>query len=139
MMLVRRNPFWALSQAMFNDMLDDTNSSSSNSSNLATNLYETDKAYVMELSVPGFKKEDISMHLEGRQLTIKGNHEVTNEHEDDKRHYYLKSFSKSSFGKVVTLPEKVAQDAIEAKVLDGVLHVTMPKAAQAIAKSISIN
>lgn len=94
----------------------------------AVNVKEDAKAYVMELAVPGIKKEFCRVCINNE-----GNLEVTienkMEHKDDdkKEHYLRREFSYSNYQQVYVLPEDVEKDHVTAAVENGVLAITMPK------------
>ena len=94
----------------------------------AVNVKEDAKAYVMELAVPGIKKEYCRVCINND-----GNLEVTienkMEHKDEgkKEHYLRREFSYSNYQQVYVLPEDVEKDHVTAAVENGVLAITMPK------------
>ena len=94
----------------------------------AVNVKEDAKAYVMELAVPGIKKEYCRVFINNE-----GNLEVTIENkmehkdEDKKEHYLRREFSYSNYQQVYVLPEDVEKDHVTAAVENGVLAITMPK------------
>jgi Molecular chaperone (small heat shock protein) len=87
---------------------------------------EDDKAYHVKAEVPGVKKEDIHVSVEGNQVSITA--EVKKEKEEkngetvlrSERYYGMQSRS-------FTLMHDVDQDKAEAKYQDGVLDLTLPK------------
>ena len=87
---------------------------------------EDDKAYHVKAEVPGVKKEDIHVSVEGNQVSITA--EVKKEKEEKKGETVLRSecyygMQSRSF----TLMHDVDQDKAEAKYQDGVLDLTLPK------------
>ena len=94
----------------------------------AVNVKEDAKAYVMELAVPGIKKEycRVCINNEGNlEVTIENKMEHKNE--DKKEHYLRREFSYSNYQQVYVLPEDVEKDHVTAAVENGVLAITMPK------------
>jgi HSP20 family protein len=100
-------------------------------------LYETDDQVTLELAVPGIKTEDLDISSEGRKLTISGKYPAVEA--SDNRRYWVKGIARSEFSRTITLPANIEQDNIQAQVRDGVLTLTMPKAAEAKVKKIAIN
>jgi HSP20 family protein len=97
---------------------------------LAMDLYEDEGNYYARLEVPGVKREDISLELVSRQLTVK----VTRKQpaaEGEGEHSLTLSRS-------LPLPENAQGDAISAKLADGFLTLTVPKAEEAKPRSIEI-
>lgn len=91
----------------------------------AVNIVEQKDDYQVSLAVPGMKKEDFAIEMEGNMLTISSEKEETKD-ENDKR-YNRREYNYSSFSRSFNLPEDVMQDKIDAKYEDGVLRLTLPK------------
>ena len=95
----------------------------------AVNITEEKDQYRVELAVPGMKKEDFSIDVEGSMLTISASREENKEEKDKK--YTRKEYNYSSFSRSFTLPDEVNKTAIEAKYNDGVLNLVLPKQEEA--------
>lgn len=95
----------------------------------AVNIVEQKDDYQVSLAVPGMKKEDFQIQMEGNMLTISSEKEETKE-DSDKR-YNRREYNYSSFSRSFTMPEDVQQDKIDAKYEDGVLKLTLPKKEEA--------
>jgi len=98
---------------------------------------EKNGAYVVSAELPGVKKEDIHVAIDGAQVTLEA--EVKREKETSKDERVL--HSERMYGKVVrsfTLPQEVDESKAQAKFKDGVLELTLPKKAAAQRKEISI-
>lgn len=91
----------------------------------AVNITDEKDYYKVSLAVPGMKKEDFSIDVEGNMLTISAEQEESSEEKEKK--FTRKEYSYSSFSRSFTLPEGVKQENIEAKYHDGVLSITLPK------------
>ena len=94
----------------------------------AVNVKENAKAYVMELAVPGIKKEycRVCINNDGNlEVTIEN--KMEHKDEDKKEHYLRREFSYSNYQQVYVLPEDVEKDHVTAAVENGVLAITMPK------------
>ena len=94
----------------------------------AVNVKEDAKAYVMELAVPGIKKEycRVCINNDGNlEVTIEN--KMEHKDEDKKEHYLRREFSYSNYQQVYVLPEDVEKDHVTAAVENGVLAITMPK------------
>ena len=94
----------------------------------AVNVKEDAKAYVVELAVPGIKKEycRVCINNEGNlEVTIEN--KMEHKDEDKKEHYLRREFSYSNYQQVYVLPEDVEKDHVTAAVENGVLAITMPK------------
>ena len=98
---------------------------------------EKNGAYLVAAELPGVKKEDIHVSIDGAQVTLEA--EVKREKEANKDERVL--HTERVFGKVTrsfTLPQEVDETKAEAKFRDGVLELTLPKKAAAQRKQISI-
>ena len=91
----------------------------------AVNITEQKDAYLVSLAVPGLKKEDFKIGVDGNMLTISSEKEE-NKEEKDKR-FTRKEYNYSSFSRSFTLPEEINQEKIEAKYEDGVLKISLPR------------
>jgi HSP20 family protein len=98
---------------------------------------EKNGGYVVTAELPGVKKEDIHLAVDGAQVTLEA--EVKREKEATKDERVL--HSERVYGKVsrsFTLPQEVDETKAEAKFRDGVLELMLPKKAAAQRKQISI-
>ncbi len=98
---------------------------------------EDDKAYTVHAEIPGVKKEDIHVTIDGNQVAISA--EVRNEKEVKEGEKLLRS--ERYYGKVsraFTLGQDVDEAAAQAKYNDGVLELRLPKQAAAKAKRLAV-
>lgn len=98
---------------------------------------EADDAYTVHADIPGAKKEDIQVNIDGNQVSISA--ETKSEKEEKKDEKVLRS--ERYYGKVersFTLPHEVDEARAQAKYTDGVLELTLPKKAPATAKKLTI-
>jgi HSP20 family protein len=100
----------------------------------AVNVKENADNFSLELAAPGLKKEDFKIKLENDLLTISRAHEEKNEETDEKGNYTRREFFYSAFSRSFRLPETVDGEKIDAKYIDGVLHLTLPKKEEAVEK-----
>lgn len=91
---------------------------------MAVDVYEDGKDLVAEMNLPGLKGEDIDVQVERNHLRISGKREEVQEKKE--KNHYAKEIRRGSFERVVTLPDEVAADEVEAEYKDGVLKITMP-------------
>ena len=94
-------------------------------------------AYLVTAELPGVKKEDIHISIDGAQVTLEA--ELKREKEATKDERVL--HSERVYGKVMrsfTLPQEVDESKAQAKFQDGVLELTLPKKTAAQRKEISI-
>ena len=91
----------------------------------AVNIMETKDEFNVSLAVPGMKKEDFKIDLDGNMLTISCEKEEKKEQKEAK--YTRKEYNYSSFSRSFTLPEGVNREKIDAHYEDGILKMTLPK------------
>lgn len=91
----------------------------------AINLYETDKAVVIEAPLAGVKPEHVEVSVQKGMLTLKG--ENQSEHEVEEKNYYRKEVRSGSFYRQIPLPAAVLEDKVSAEFEDGLLRITCPK------------
>ncbi|KAF0226405.1 MAG: HSP20 family protein [Erysipelotrichaceae bacterium] len=86
-------------------------------------IYKEGNAMVVEVEIPGFNKEDISLDFNGDILTIKAQHKE--ERQEEKRHYVMRSRSLESYSRQLRI-ENIDSKAIEAAYEEGILKVKLP-------------
>ncbi len=91
----------------------------------AVNIREDEKAFYLELAVPGMDKKDLHLEIKDDVLTISSEHKEEKQEEQDG--YKRKEFSYSSFCRSFYLPEDVNNEKIGATYKDGILTVEIPK------------
>lgn len=104
---------------------------------IKTDVKENDKSYTVHAEIPGVKKEDIHVTIEGNQVSISA--EVKKEKEEKEGEKVLRS--ERYYGKVYrsfALGQDVDEAAATAKYTDGVLDLTLPKKATSGAKKLAI-
>lgn len=94
----------------------------------AVNVKENDKEYEVELAAPGMTKSDFQVSIDKDGcLSIKMEHKEA-EHEDaGKVRYLRREFSYANYEQLLQLPDDVDRNGVNAKVEDGILHVTLPR------------
>jgi HSP20 family protein len=91
-------------------------------------MIEEDDKYRLELALPGYAKEQISMNYLKNVLTIKSNLEENRENE---KKYITREFGPRNFTKQFLLPRTLDVEKINAEFKDGILLVTIPKKEEA--------
>jgi HSP20 family protein len=99
-------------------------------------LYQTADDIVIKMGLPGVKPEDIQISVTNGVLTIRG--EVKEEKEEKQKTYHLRERRYGSFSRSVSLTSNVSADKSDAEFEDGVLTLTLPKAEEAKAKTITV-
>jgi HSP20 family protein len=98
-------------------------------------VVETPEAYVVKAELPGVAKDQIEVKVEDRNVTI--GVEFREEVEaNGKSLWQERSYGKAS--RSIRLPEAVDANAAQARHVDGVLQLTLPKVAKVNSKQITI-
>ena len=97
-------------------------------------LHETDEAFILELDLPGVDKEEVSIGISDRRISVSGTKRVT-ERKGVLRHSTRVT---GSFAFEAVLATAVKEDAVTAALTDGVLTVTLPKATESKARHVDI-
>jgi HSP20 family protein len=95
----------------------------------AVEMTETDKAYKVNVEVPGIAADKIEVEAEKGLLVIKG--EKREEREEKERDFTRSERSYGAFERRIALPADAELDKIEAKAGDGVLKIRIPRGEQA--------
>jgi len=101
----------------------------------ALNAWEDDQNLYVEAEIPGMKMDNIEVVVVNNELTIKG------ERPDAAREdisYHRRERGVGTFGRLVRLPIAIDADKVEAALTDGVLTITLPKAAAAKPRKIQV-
>ncbi len=88
------------------------------------NIIDNENDYIIQVSVPGFKKDEIEIDVNDDILIISSEFEKLEEENDN---FYIKEFVKSSFSRSFYIPENVDVKKIDASMEDGILNVLFPK------------
>ncbi|MBE0680627.1 MAG: Hsp20/alpha crystallin family protein [Anaerolineales bacterium] len=99
---------------------------------LGVNIREEEDAYILSALVPGLKAEDLNIQVLENVVSIEG------EYRADEAEYLLSELPSGSFRRSLRLPAEVDADKVEAKIADGILTLTLPKAESARPKKIKI-
>lgn len=120
---------------LFDEMLN-RGSMSIATSGPASDLYETDDHFVLEMNLPGYDLSDIDVNLEQGVLQISGSREDVSE--EEKGTYHVRERGWGRFTRSFTVPHTIDPKGVSAEFANGVLNVTLPKAAEAKARRIEV-
>lgn len=98
-------------------------------SNVPVNILENEKDYSIEVVAPGFEKSDFRINVEDDVLTISVEKKEENKDVETagKQKQIRREYSYRSFKRSFTLDEKVNAAGIEAKYVNGVLTLNLPR------------
>jgi HSP20 family protein len=102
----------------------------------SVDVTESEKEIEVTAELPGLEEKDVQINLADNVLTIRG--EKKSEQERKDKDYRLVERSYGAFSRSFELPSGVDADKIKASIANGVLKVTIPKAAPAQTKTIEV-
>ncbi len=121
--------------SLFSNMLGDWGLTSSKIP--PVDITETDKAYIVEAELPGYKQEDVKVNIEKHVLRLSSAQQSTKEEKDGDKVLICERKS-HSFERAFSLPEDVDESKIEGEFSNGVLTLTLPKKEVEQPKSIEV-
>lgn len=107
----------------------------------AVNVAESDDAIVVEAELPGLASEALELSVTGDELVIGGSRPepaVGDGAGEARAVWHRRERGTGSFERRLTLPAAVDADRVEASLIDGVLRITCPKAAEAKPRKITV-
>ena len=140
--IARFDPFNSIVDDLFKGFLVrpvgyDASAVNSPAPRLSVDVTEKNGAYLVSADLPGVRKEDIHVDIDGAQVTLTAEVKREKQAADGERMLH----TERAFGKVsrsFTLPQELDEAKAEAKFRDGVLELTLPKKAAAARKAITI-
>jgi HSP20 family protein len=144
MRMVRWNPTAACNtvatRSMNNDpffgLMNNFLSRENEENSLDVDIFEQDDSYVLTAELPGVKKDDLTVNLEGDVLTLEA--EKRSEFAENKENAYHAERSYGKFSRSFRLNGQVEGDKIEADYTDGILRLTMPKREEVKGRAITV-
>lgn len=101
-------------------------------------VVENEKAFEIQVAVPGLNKDDIKLDLNDNLLTISGERKFTKERKENNFHSFETQYG--TFSRSFSLPENVDGSKISAQYVNGILEITVPKDEKKIVKTtIKVN
>ncbi len=99
---------------------------------LSVDLREQDDTYMLNALVPGLKAEDLNIQVLEDVVTIEG------EFKGNESEYLVRELPHGSFRRTLRLPAALDAEKAQAKITEGVLTLTLPKAESARPKTVKI-
>ena len=93
---------------------------------MKTDIQETEKEYLLEVDLPGYKKEDIKIDVSEGYLTI--NAKVNKEDNEEEKNYVRRERFTGEVSRSFYVGEDIKEDEIKAKFKNGILTLEVPKA-----------
>lgn len=94
---------------------------------MKTDIKETDDGYKVDIDLPGFKKDEIKMHLENGYLTVSAAKGLDKDEKDENGKYVRRERYAGSMSRSFFVGEKVKEEDIHAKYENGILTFSVPK------------
>jgi len=98
---------------------------------------EDDKAYTIHAEIPGVQKQDISIDVDGGQVSIRAEVKRESEKQDGEKVLHSERYY-GMVSRSMSLPTEVDAQAAKAEYKDGVLNLTLPKKAAKSARRVTI-
>jgi len=102
----------------------------------SVNITEDMDAYYVSAELPGVKSADLELNVTANQLTMAGERKISEEAADVR--YHRREREAGRFSRAIAMPGDVDADHVKAKLADGVLTVTVPKAEKAKPRQITV-
>ncbi len=93
----------------------------------AMDLKEDQSRYIVTMDIPGTNDSNISVNLDGQQLTVSGEQDFNQQKQDDQGNVILQQHRSGKFQRSITLPQPVKQSSLTTQVDHGVLTITVNK------------
>lgn len=94
---------------------------------MKTDVKETETGYELDIDLPGFKKDEISAHLEDGYLTVSAAKGVDKDEKDNEGRYIRRERYSGSMTRSFYVGNAVTEEDIKAKYEDGILNLSIPK------------
>jgi HSP20 family protein len=106
---------------------------------LDINIHEEEDAYVLSALVPGLNAEDLNIQVLEDVLRIEGEYKRSSPADKaEEGNYLMRELPSGSFTRTLRLPSVIDAEKVEARIADGMLTLTLPKAESARPKRISV-
>jgi HSP20 family protein len=100
---------------------------------LGVDVREEDDAYILSALVPGLKAEDLNIQVHENIVSIEG------EFKEEEASFLMNELPRGAFRRRLQMPSEIDSDKVEARIADGVLTLTLPKAESAKPKKIPVS
>ncbi|HNW36718.1 MAG TPA: Hsp20/alpha crystallin family protein [Candidatus Ozemobacteraceae bacterium] len=99
------------------------------------NMSQADDAYLIEAPIPGVNPGELSVQVSGNILTISGRRALSG---IEQAAYHRQERRSGRFNRMFELPSVIDAARVKAEIRDGILHLILPKAAQACPKQVDV-
>ena len=105
---------------------------------MKVDVHEADGSYTVKAEIPGVRKEDINVAVEGSRVSITGETKSETEEKEGERVLHSERYA-ASYSRTFELPVEVTETGADAHFENGVLTLTLPKRAPVASKRLTIN
>ena len=103
---------------------------------LPVDFSEDEDEYTLSAAIPGLNPDQVEIEIKDRRVSLKG--EFSSENEETDKTYHLRERTFGKFARSFNLPDMVDASKAEAKMENGVLTLSIPKAEEAKPKTIKV-
>jgi len=142
-LLVRREPFGLLFDEFFNDLFARSAAPLARTAELPSvvrarmDVIDKNDRFEIVVDLPGVKKEDIQVNVEGARVSIAAETKAEKEEKQGERVIHSERYA-ASYARSFELPAEVTDEGAEAAFENGVLRLTLPKRATVTSKRLTI-
>jgi HSP20 family protein len=142
-LLVRREPLGSLFDELFNDFFARAGAPTARTAELPSavrarmDVVDKNDRYEVTVDLPGVKKEDIQVTIEGNRVAIAAETRSEKELKDGERLIHSERYA-ASYARSFELPAEVTEEGAEAAFENGVLRLALPKRATVTSKRLTI-
>jgi len=97
---------------------------------MKTDVYEKDGYYNLDIELPGYSKDEVTMDIMDGYLNIKASHNATNEEKDAKGNLVRSERRFGSCSRSFYVGENIKAEDVKAKFDNGILNITLPSKQQ---------
>lgn len=126
------NPFSLAVDQFLNHNLSDVLGVDLTTKRPFANMHEESNQFVLDIAIPGVKKEDINIEVKGDMLKISTETKQETQNEDQDHSFIRREFNYSSFERTFRLDETADKNKINASYEAGVLTLTIAKKEEAV-------
>ncbi len=137
--LTRFEPMWDVNDVLSRFMLRPfMRSGMEPEPQIKLDVKETDGMYLMNAEIPGVKKDDIHVTIEGSRVSISAEIKLEKESKEGER-WIRTERTYGMASRTCDLADEIDQSKVVAKYTDGVLELTLPKKTKTVHKEIAIS
>lgn len=94
---------------------------------MKTDIRETENGFLLDIDLPGYKKEDVQAELKDGYMTINAQKKTETDEKDENGKYIRRERFVGSCSRSFFVGNEITEEDIKAKFEDGILKITVPK------------